>query len=442
MSIRNSFSKQPRLAWIPACAGMTAAFFLRLPLILLGIIAINSHAYQNLDRAIALVEDKVILQSQLEQRLAHLTTKQPNVRITNTIKKQVLEQLISERLQLNVAEKVNLNISNAEVENAIAQIKQRLENDDALTFEDYLTKQSMNEEQLREAIRQDLTLQKIQEGNINNRLRITDREVDEFLESKAGQEWIKTRFRLAHILLPVQGNNDSAAIAEAQSLYLEAKKNPARFEELAVAHSKGPNAPKGGDLGWRQKEELPSLFIEQVATLKAGDITPPFRSGAGVHLLKVIQRSGAEPVMVKRFKVRHILITPTELFTEAEAKAKIDGIYQQLRDGANFSELAREYTEDTGSKADGGDVGWSVPGKFVPAFEQTMQETPVGTISKPFRSQFGWHILKVEDTRIEDMFDVVKRNQVVSILRKRRFQDELQLWIQELREDAYVEILI
>jgi peptidyl-prolyl cis-trans isomerase SurA len=309
-------------------------------------------------------------------------------------------------------------------------------------LEAYLSQQEMDEPQLQKAIKHDLLLQKIQEGNINNRLRITEREIDEFLESKAGKEWTQTRFRLAHILLPIEGDGGNTAIAKAQKLVEQAEESSSKFQELAAAYSKGPNASKGGDLGWRMKNELPSLFLEQVATLKSGDISQPFRSNAGVHILKVIQRSGAEPVMVERFKVRHVLIKPTPLFTDAEAKAKIDGLYQQLLQDTDFNTLAKEYTEDTGSKSEGGDLGWSTPGKFVPVFENTMKETPLGEISKPFRSQFGWHILKVDDSRVEDMFDVVKRNQVVSILRKRRFQDELQLWLQELREDAYVEVLI
>ncbi|MFT6387738.1 MAG: peptidyl-prolyl cis-trans isomerase SurA [Cellvibrionaceae bacterium] len=403
--------------------------------------AMASHAYQDLDKAIAVVEDKVILQSELNQRLTHLTKKQPDIKVTNTVKEQVLNQLILERLQLKIAERVNLNISDSEIDTSISRLKRRLISENN-TLEAYLSQQEMDEPQLQKAIKHDLLLQKIQEGNINNRLRITEREIDEFLESKAGKEWTQTRFRLAHILLPIEGDGGNTAIAKAQKLVEQAEESSSKFQELAAAYSKGPNASKGGDLGWRMKNELPSLFLEQVATLKSGDISQPFRSNAGVHILKVIQRSGAEPVMVERFKVRHVLIKPTPLFTDAEAKAKIDGLYQQLLQDTDFNTLAKEYTEDTGSKSEGGDLGWSTPGKFVPVFENTMKETPLGEISKPFRSQFGWHILKVDDSRVEDMFDVVKRNQVVSILRKRRFQDELQLWLQELREDAYVEVLI
>ncbi len=412
---------------------------------LLTIIALFSiskvYAFKALDSAVAIVEDNVILQSELEQRLNHLKQKQPNVRVNNTIRRQVLDQLITERLQLRVAERIKLPISEGEVDQAINNLKNRLAAE-SVDFSDYLAQQKLSESQFRKAIKQDITVQKVQEGNINRRIRVTEREIDDFLASKAGQDWLKTRFRLGHILLPIEGSDDTSAAKQAQNLYEELQETPAQFGQIAATHSQGPNANKGGDLGWREKDQLPPLFLEQIASLKPGEITKPFRSNAGIHILRIIQRTGAEPVMVKRFKVRHVLIKTSELFTEKEAKEKINSIHKKLLDGSDFAEIAKEYTEDIGSKADGGSLGWSTPRQFVAEFENTMEATPVGNISEPFRSQFGWHILKVDDSRVEDMFDTVKRNQVVNILRKRRFQDELQLWIQELREDAYIEVMI
>jgi peptidyl-prolyl cis-trans isomerase SurA len=398
-------------------------------------------AYEPLDKAVAIVEDSIILESELQQRLKLITAKQPSIAITDRLRKQVLDQLILEQLQLQMAERVNLSISASDIDNAIINLQNRLQADN-ISFAQYLSDEQLNENELRTVLKKEITLQRIQEGNINRRIRVTDREIDDFLESSTGQDWLKTRFRLAHILLPVDGADDASTIAKAQELLKELQQSSADFGQMAATYSKGPNANKGGDLGWRSKEELPGLFIEQVANLKPGAITPPFRSNAGVHILKVLQRSGAEPVMVTRYKVRHILIKPTALFSQAEAKAKIDTIYQRLQNGEDFSTLAKEFTEDVGSKNDGGDLGWSTPNQFVPEFEQTMKTTAVGAISQPFLSQFGWHILKVDDSRVEDMFETVKRNQVANILRKRRFQDELQLWLQELREDAYVDVLI
>jgi peptidyl-prolyl cis-trans isomerase SurA len=401
----------------------------------------NSQAYEALDRTVAVIEDDVILLSELDQRIEHLSRKQPNIEITDKIKIEVLDQLITEKLQLRIAKRLNFKVSQADIKQRINEIK-ALAQSENISFEDYLIREHLTEKTLQQTIKETIALQRVQEGNINNRIRVTEREIDEYLASAVGQDSLKVRFRLSHILLPFDNNDDTKSIQKAQEIIKTLKDTDQSFASLAATYSKGPNASKGGDLGWRAKEQLPGLFIEQVSNLEPNQLTAPFRSNAGIHILKLIQRGGVEPVMVKRFKVRHILVKPSVLFTDKEAKTKADTIYQQLLDGADFKELAREYSEDIGSKQSGGDLSWSRPGQFVPAFEKLMQATAIGQNSEPFRSEFGWHILRVDATRTEDMFDVVKRNQVISILRQRRFQDELQQWIKELREEAYIEILI
>ena len=403
--------------------------------------AINTQGMQLLDRTVAVVGDEVILSSELEDRLTHLSSKQPNIAVSDESRRKVLDQLIIERLQLRIARRANIKIPDADIINRINGVKARAQAE-GISFDEYLARQNLTEKKLRDSITESLVLERVQKGNVNSRIRVTDREVNEYLSSSAGQDWLKVRFRLSHILLPFEGNDDSASIKKAQEIIDLVKERKESFASLAAKYSKGPNASKGGDLDWRAKEQLPTMFVEQVNNLKPNQLTKPFRSNAGIHILQLRQRSGAEPVMVKRFKTRHILIKTSVLFTDKEAKAKADKIYQELIDGADFIELARKHSEDISNKQVGGDLDWSHPGQFVPAFEKTMQSTPIGEISKPFRSQFGWHILKVDDSRVEDMFDVVKRNQVVDILRQRRSQDELRLWIEELRENAYIEVLI
>jgi len=294
---------------------------------------------------------------------------------------------------------------------------------------------------LESELRRDLAVQKVQQGSLNQRITITDREIDQFLESKAGQDWLQPRFNLGHILLPFSlvPDDEAALESQANNLYEQLVSNNNDFKQVAVQFSKGPNAARGGDLGWNAPEDLPELFIQQVSALKPGELTPVFRSNAGFHILKVYQRSGAEPVFVERFKTRHILVKTSALFTDAEAQVKITTIYDRLQNGADFETLAKEQTDDTASKLGGGDLGWSTPGQFVPAFERVMNDTPVGDISEPFRSQFGWHVLKVDDRRVDDMFETVKRSQVRNILRNQRFQDELQIWLLELRERSFVQ---
>lgn len=405
--------------------------------------SLNVTAFEMMDKTVAIVKDTVILESEIEQRIRQILSNNPEFVMDQNTQSEVLDQLILEELQLDIAKRINLNVDESQVERTLINIKRSVASK-GLSFENYLAQQGLTESELKQSIRREVIIRRVQEGTINRRIRITEREIDEFLESAQGKAWLKPRYHLSHILLPIPETvvDDAPMLQQAQKLHQLLNKPGTNFATIAQAYSGGPNAEKGGDLGWREKDQIPPLFLNQVAALKPGDITSPFRSGAGIHILKVVDRSGAEPVMVKRYKVRHILIKSTALYTDAEAKAKIDSLYNELESGANFIDLAKEYNEDTGSKNSGGDLGWSTPGTFVPEFENTMENTPVGNYSRPFRTQFGWHILKVEDSRIEDMFETVKRNQVVKILRQRRFGDELELWFQELREDNFVEVLL
>jgi peptidyl-prolyl cis-trans isomerase SurA len=418
-------------------------FFKYIFLLFISLSFVSAHgfAYQSLDKTAAIVGDSVILESELKKRLARIAKQQPETKLTDKVVRQIIDQLILEELQLQIARRVNLTIPDAEVETAIDNIKRTIAKEN-LSFEQFLLSQNSTEAELRQNIERDIKIKRVQKGRLSSRIQVTDREIDEFLKSKAGQEWLKIRYRLNHILLPVQGDNEAQIVQLAEKIITSAQSQQASFEALAAKFSQGPNAAKGGDLGWREKSDLPELFVQQVGALEAGEISRPFKSNAGIHILKLTQRSGANAVMVQRYKVRHILVSPTELFTEAEAKQKIDSIYQKLIKGADFIELAKANTDDDSNKLSGGDLGWSVPGQFVSQFEKAMASTPVNNISQPFRTQFGWHILKVDDTKVEDMFERVKRNRAAEMIRARRFQDELQLWLQELREDTYVEVLI
>ena len=401
-----------------------------------------SHGLDLLDKAVAIVENDIILESELRRRLNHVYFLTPEARNEDQqeLEERVLEQLIDEKLQQQLAKRANVTVSNQEIQAAMADFSRRLQASNQ-RVPDYLNALGITQAQVVERVRTDLSIQKIQQGSLSQRIRITAREIDQFLESKAGQEWLQPRFNVGHILLPFSQapGDEEGLLAQASELHAQLEALDLDFRQAAQEVSKGPNAARGGDLGWNTPSTIPELFVQQLSNLKPGQLTPVFRSNAGFHILKLYQRSGAEPVFVERSKVRHILVTPTELFTNAEAEQKIDEIYQQLQNGADFIELAKEVTDDTASKLSGGDLDWSTPGQFVPAFEQVMNNTAVGEISEPFRSQFGWHILKIDDRRTEDMFENVKRNQVRNILRNQRLQDELQIWILELRERAFIQ---
>lgn len=427
----------------------TQLFSLRLPtarhiaaVVATLLISTSSAAYEDIDKTIAVVGDDIIFASELNQRVEQaqrrLQAQKKNVS-ESKLRSQLLEGLILEKIQLNIAKENNISATKSDLKNAIRLTEEKLRRS-GTTFKEYSQANNISADDMLQELKKDVTIKKMQQGIINQRISITDKEIDNFLNSKAGKEWLTPRFRLGHIFFPANETNASNVLKQAKSIYQRLQNPTVDFAQMAQQYSKGPNAAKGGDLGVQTKDSMPALFAEKVDFLNPNDVSEPFTSPAGVHILKLFSRNGAEPVIVTQYKVRHILIKPTKLFTEEEAKTKIDGIYTRLINGENFSELASNYTDDIGSKLSGGDVGWSSPGVFVPEFETAMQNTPISTMSKPFKSAYGWHVLTVDDIRKKDIFDTVKRQQVVNILKRQRFQDELQIWLKELRESVYVEL--
>ena len=414
-------------------------------LTLASLTTLSVNANQKVDSIIAIVNDDIIFAQELEQKVhqAKIRLQARNQQSDERkLKEQLLDSLILEKLQLSLATQNNMTVTDAEIDNSINQTKAQLLRSNNTSFTDYLRAQNLSEAQARKEIEKEILISKVQQGAISQRINITDTEVDNYLASKEGKEWLTPRLHLGQIFLPYTAKNKQKTMANAKKLYQEVSKRPNDFSAFAQRFSKGPNAGKGGDIGIQRKQDLPPLFVERVEKLKPGDITEPFFSDAGVHILALFDRQGAEPVIVTQYKVRHILVKPTDLFTEEEAQQKIRSLREQIINGADFTAIAQENSDDIGSKLDGGDLGWSSPGVFVPAFEQAMQTTAINTISQPFRSTFGWHILTVEGQRSKDIFDDVKRSQVRNIIGQQRFQDELSIWLKELRESAYVEILI
>jgi peptidyl-prolyl cis-trans isomerase SurA len=408
------------------------------------LICANSFAYQAIDKTIAIIGEDIVFSSELDKRLLQAKIRLEARGSTFNEKKlrtRVLDDLILERLQLTLATRNNLSASKEEVQNALNGTQKNLQQS-GLTFEQYIDLQQISKAEALQELEKEVLIRKVQQGAINQRISVTQKEIDNFLNSKTGQEWLTPRFHLGHIFLPATEKNKKHIFKEAKKIHQTLRNPKVSFRRTAQKYSKGPNAGKGGDLGVQTKDEMPELFSAKVDSLKQGDTSAPFYSAAGVHILKLFARNGAEPVIAQQFKVRHILVKASNLFTDEEAKNKIDKLYQRTISGEEFSQLAEENTDDIGSKLTGGDLGWSSPGVFVPAFETVMKKTPINKVSQPFKSQFGWHILTVEDIREKDIFETVKRQQVATILKRQRFQDELQIWLKELRERSYVELLI
>lgn len=403
---------------------------------------------QPLDKVIAVVDKGVIMQSELDERLFQVVH---NARANNlslpdieSLRKQVLDHLIGEHLQLQIAQRIGFQVSDEQVNRAVEQVRQS----NQLSPEQFiaqLEKDGMSLAELREKLRHDITLQQVQQAMVQQRIHISPLEIDNFLKSADAKFWISPEYQLGHILISLSQSASAEEVEAAQQKAAELVQKiraGANFAEVAIAESDGPAALSGGDLGWRKTSDLPSLFADMLPPLEAGDVSEPARSPAGFHILKVYNKRGGEQQTEQQTKARHILLKPSAILTDEQAKAKLEKLRQRILDGEDFGALAKEHSEDIGSMLAGGDLGWSRPGMFVAEFENTMAQMEIGEISRPFRSQFGWHILQVEERRQEDITDDVLRDKAARILTSRRFEDELQIWLRELRDEAYINIKI
>lgn len=401
---------------------------------------------QPLDKVIAVVDDDVVMASEIHQRvqmvMAQLQSKQTQAPPMNVIQRQVLDQLILESLQLQIGDRVGVTISDQELDQAIARMR-TANNFSEAQFQEQLQKDGLSLGALRDQIRRDMIIDRVQKGSVNRRIKVTEQEVKNFLKSKQGQFWASPDYNLGHMVIPVPSSasevEQNQLKAKAEDIY-QRLNNGEDFRRVAVSESKGRDALKGGDMGWRKLAQLPDLFANGVRDLEAGEITQPLRSGAGYHILKVYGKRGNTEQMIDQSKVRHILLKTTAILDDQQAEAKLSEIRQQILDGEDFGELAKEYSDDTGSVLSGGDLGWSLPGKFVPEFEKTINATEIGEVSKPFRSQFGWHILIVDERRRQDMSEQVRTNQATRLLRDRRFEEERINWLQDLHRKAFIDI--
>lgn len=422
----------------------------RISALLAGLLLIAQLGYAakpvNLDRVVAIADSNVVLESELNDRtqaiLSRLKGQYKELPDEQTIRKQVLEQLILEEIELQLAARYEIKIEDDEVEQAILSVAQKQKMTKEQLFAD-LKSNGLSVDGLRKQISRELIISRLQQGVVNNRLKITPQEVDNFLASNDGKYATSPDYHIGHILIAVASSADadtiSAAEKKAADIYQKLQAG-ADFSQMAITHSNDQAALQGGDIGWRKLAQLPELFGNQLATIKDGQVSQPFRSGAGFHILKNIEQRGGGLKLIEQTHARHILVKTSEIMDDTQAREKLLNLKERIEKGEDFAKLAKENSEDAGSMLSGGDLGWSTPGMFVASFEETMANIDIGKISNPFKSQFGWHILQVMERRKEDMSDQMKRNQAQNIIRSRRFEEELQLWLTQIREEAYVEI--
>ena len=396
-----------------------------------------------LDQVVAIVEDDIIMASELRERVASVTQ---NIQAQgvemppeDVLIRETLDRLILENIQLQKGQRVGVRITDTQLNSSM----QRVAAQNGMTLDQFrvaLEQQGQSYQAMREQIRKELIIQRVQQGNVNQRIEITDQEVENFLATEDGQKMTQPEYQILHALLAV---SPSAPAAEAERAEAYVNKvlgeiNAGQPFEQAVS-APGPYTFSGGNLGWRKLDDLPSLFSDVAPDTAKGE-TRMVRSDSGFHLVYMADKRGDESMMVSQTKVRHILVKPSEIMTDQQARDLVASLKARAEAGEDFAELAREYSEDIGSAQEGGDLGWTSPGQMVPEFDQTMQITDIGQISDPVKSQFGWHILEVLDRREEDMTDRATRNMAMNYLHNRKYQEELDAWLRQIRDEAFVDI--
>ena len=412
------------------------------------LVASASAEVRPLDRIVAIVDNDVIMQSQLDQRLREVeqTIEKRGAEMPprDVMQQQVLDRLITENLQLQIGERSGIRISDEELNQAMATIAQR-NNMSLDQFRAALERDGLSLDTAREQIRREMVISRVRQRRIGERIQVSKQEVENFLASDLGKMQLSEEYRLANILIPVPESADSTAIQAAEKIArdtYEQLQNGADFAKLAVSRSASENALEGGDMGWRKAAQLPPPFDTEVSTMNVGDFTQPVRTPPGFILLKVLDKRGGDNQVREEVHVRHILIKPSQIRSDEESRRLVQRLRDRILAGESFAELAKNFSEDPGSALNGGDLNWIDPNSLVPEFREVMANTPNGQLSEVFKTPYGWHILEVLGRRATDASEEVREQQAQTLLRNRKYDEELQTWLRQIRDEAYVEIKI
>ena len=400
-------------------------------------------ATEMLDQVVAVVDDDIIMASELRQRLAEvretLSSRGVEMPPEDVLIRETLDRLILDSIQMQKARRAGVRISDAQLNAAVGRIAAQ----SGMNLDQFrmaLEQQGQSYADMREEVRRQMIIQRVQMGNVNQRIQISEQEVDNYMATEEGQKMTQPEYRILHALVAVSPSATETEAADAEAFVesvLARIRGGEPFDQAVSAP--GRYTFSGGDLGWRKLDDLPSLFSDVAPGLSEGATSDPLRSASGFHLVHMAAKRGGTR-MVAQTNVRHILIKPSEIMTDQQARELAADLKRRVEAGEDFGELAREYSEDIGSAQEGGDLGWTSPGQMVPEFETAMAETEVGEISDPVRSQFGWHIVNVMDRRDQDMSREAARNQAMDYLHSRKYQEELDAWLRQIRDEAFVDI--
>ncbi len=400
----------------------------------------------SVDRVVAIVNDEAITQHEVDdaKRIVLAQMKQQNVPspAPDVLEKQVLERLITERSLLQFAKETGLRVDDTQVERAL----QRIAQDNKLTLEEFkkaLAQEKINYTKYRDDLRSELIVQRLREREVESRLTVSDAEVSHYLATVKAQNAGDSEYQLAHILVlvPEQASADQIEVRRRRAEEaLKQIRSGGEFGQVAAGFSDASDALRGGNLGWRAGARLPTVFADQVRTMKTGEVSPVLRSASGFHIVKLIDKRGRnETTVVDQTHARHILIRVNELVSESDGKVKIERLKDRLDSGAKFEEIAKLNSED-GSAVKGGDLGWLNPGDTVGEFQDAMNRLTVNQISAPVRSPFGWHLIQVLERRKQDVTAERERAEAQLAIRQRKADEQFQAWVREVRDRAYVEI--
>jgi len=401
--------------------------------------------HSTLNRIAAVVNSDVILTSELnaslEQVVAQLNKKGTPLPDTSALTSQVLERLIVDALQMQIAERNGLTID----DNTLNEEIQNLAKESGVSlseFREILEKEGYSYAVFRENIRDKLLIQEVRRQMVANQIKVSDQEIDNLLASLEASGLGDVKYHLAHIMVSIPeapGPEEIEAARLRASNILMRLREGSDFEQIAITESDGQNALEGGDLGWRSIGQIPALFTDTVESIRVGEVSDLIQSSGGFHIIKLLEKTGGERHLVNQTKARHILIKTDEVNTDDDVRIRMEQLEIRLEGGEDFASLARSNSQDTLSAAKGGELGWINQGDTVPQFENAMNKLAIGEISKPIKTPFGWHIIQVEARREYDSTDEFERSKAKRLIQTRKYEEELFLWLRRLRDESYVE---
>ncbi|EAA7258666.1 peptidylprolyl isomerase SurA [Salmonella enterica] len=420
--------------------------------LLLGIAMIANTSFaapQVVDKVAAVVNNGVVLESDVDglMQSVKLNAGQAGQQLPDdaTLRHQILERLIMDQIILQMGQKMGVKITDEQLDQAIANIAKQ-NNMTMDQMRSRLAYDGLNYSTYRNQIRKEMIISEVRNNEVRRRITVLPQEVDALAKQIGTQNDASTELNLSHILIALPENPTSEQVNDAQrqaESIVEEARNGADFGKLAITYSADQQALKGGQMGWGRIQELPGIFAQALSTAKKGDIVGPIRSGVGFHILKVNDLRGqSQSISVTEVHARHILLKPSPIMNDQQARLKLEEIAADIKNGkTTFAAAAKEYSQDPGSANQGGDLGWATPDIFDPAFRDALTKLHKGQISAPVHSSFGWHLIELLDTRKVDKTDAAQKDRAYRMLMNRKFSEEAATWMQEQRASAYVKIL-